>query len=57
MGAFEMPNFAHGTEAVAKALAETEAEVPENQETPETPAEIPSQETESETSEGSSTEA
>ena len=38
-------------------LAETEAEVPENQETPETPAEIPSQETESETSEGSSTEA
>lgn len=25
MGAFEMPNFAHGTEAVAKALAETEA--------------------------------
>ena len=40
-----------------EALAETEAEVPENQETPETPAEIPSQETESETSEGSSTEA
>lgn len=29
-----------------EALAETEAEVPENQETPETPAEIPSQETE-----------
>ena len=25
MGAFEMPNFAHGTEAVAKALAETDA--------------------------------
>mgnify|MGYP000161132519 CR=1 FL=1 len=25
MGCFEMPNFAHGTEAVAKALAETEA--------------------------------
>ena len=25
MGAFEMPNFAHGTEAVAKALAETNA--------------------------------
>ena len=40
-----------------EALAETEAEVPENQETPETPAEIPSQETESETSEGGSTEA
>ncbi len=40
-----------------EALAETEAEVPENQETSETPAEIPSQETESETSEGSSTEA
>ena len=40
-----------------EALAETEAEVPENQETPETPAEIPSKETESETSEGSSTEA
>ena len=40
-----------------EALVETEAEVPENQETPETPAEIPSQETESETSEGSSTEA
>ena len=40
-----------------EALAETEAEVPENQETPETPAEIPSQKTESETSEGSSTEA
>ena len=40
-----------------EALAEIEAEVPENQETPETPAEIPSQETESETSEGSSTEA
>ncbi len=40
-----------------EALAETEAEVLENQETPETPAEIPSQETESETSEGSSTEA
>ena len=40
-----------------EALAETEAEVPENQETPETPAEIPSQETESEISEGSSTEA
>lgn len=40
-----------------EALAETEAEVPENQETPETPAEIPSQETESETSEGRSTEA
>jgi len=40
-----------------EALAETEAEAPENQETPETPAEIPSQETESETSEGSSTEA
>ena len=40
-----------------EALAETEAEVPENQETPETPAEIPTQETESETSEGSSTEA
>ena len=40
-----------------EALAETEAEVPENQETPEAPAEIPSQETESETSEGSSTEA
>lgn len=40
-----------------EALAETEAEVPENQETPETPAEIPSQETESETSESSSTEA
>ena len=40
-----------------EALAETEAEVPENQETPETPGEIPSQETESETSEGSSTEA
>ena len=40
-----------------EALAETEAEVPENQETPETPAEIPSHETESETSEGSSTEA
>lgn len=40
-----------------EALAETEAEVPENQETPETPAEIPPQETESETSEGSSTEA
>ena len=40
-----------------EALAETEAEVPETQETPETPAEIPSQETESETSEGSSTEA
>ena len=40
-----------------EALAETEAEVPENQETPETPAEIPSQETESETSEGSITEA
>ena len=40
-----------------EALAETEAEVPENQETPETPVEIPSQETESETSEGSSTEA
>lgn len=40
-----------------EALAETEAEVSENQETSETPAEIPSQETESETSEGSSTEA
>ena len=40
-----------------EALAETEAEVPENQETPEAPAEIPSQETGSETSEGSSTEA
>ena len=25
MGCFEMPNFAHGTEAVAKALAETDA--------------------------------
>ena len=25
MGCFEMPNFAHGTEAVAKALADTEA--------------------------------
>ncbi len=25
MGCFEMPNFAHGTEAVAKALAQTEA--------------------------------
>ena len=25
MGVFEMPNFAHGTEAVAKALAETDA--------------------------------
>ena len=25
MGGFEMPNFAHGTEAVAKALAETDA--------------------------------
>lgn len=25
MGCFEMPNFAHGTEAVAKALSETEA--------------------------------
>ena len=25
MGCFEMPNFAHGTEAVAKALAETNA--------------------------------
>ena len=25
MGCFEMPNFAHGTEAVAKVLAETEA--------------------------------
>ena len=24
MGCFEMPNFAHGTEAVAKALADTE---------------------------------
>ena len=40
-----------------EALAETEAEVSENQETSETPAEIPSQETESETSEGNSTEA
>nr|WP_296056135.1 ATP-dependent zinc metalloprotease FtsH [uncultured Blautia sp.] len=40
-----------------EALAETEAEVSENQETSETLAEIPSQETESETSEGSSTEA
>ncbi len=25
MGGFEMPNFAHGTEAVAKALAETDS--------------------------------
>ena len=25
MGCFEMPNFAHGTEAVAKALADTDA--------------------------------
>ena len=25
MGCFEMPNFAHGTEEVAKALAETDA--------------------------------
>ena len=25
MGCFEMPNFAHGTEAVAKALAESDA--------------------------------
>ena len=25
MGCFEMPNFAHGTESVAKALAETDA--------------------------------
>ncbi len=40
-----------------EAPVETEVEVPENQEIPETPAEIPSQETESETSEGCSTEA